>query len=157
MTIGNKDCRFNALSGALRCTVNPDGPCEGCYYFEPLRPDEKRQQYVEADHEGFWWIFKTRILLLIFCGALSLASVGLFLLFKYHSFTCLEHFTLQKAFIVLNGAMTLFFGGWAVHFFLMPDCDGGVYPRGKILAFPCSFLAEFFLMHFIEGIGAMTC
>jgi hypothetical protein len=32
--IGDADCRFNARSEILRCAVNPEGPCEGCRYYE---------------------------------------------------------------------------------------------------------------------------
>ncbi len=32
--IGDVSCRFNARSGYLRCAVNPNGPCEGCRYYE---------------------------------------------------------------------------------------------------------------------------
>jgi hypothetical protein len=35
--IGDSTCKNNALSSKLRCAVNPDGPCEGCQYFEPVR------------------------------------------------------------------------------------------------------------------------
>jgi len=34
--IGNANCRFNARSEIMRCAVNPEGPCEGCRYFEAL-------------------------------------------------------------------------------------------------------------------------
>ena len=34
--VGNADCRFNARSEIMRCAVNPDGPCQGCRYFEPI-------------------------------------------------------------------------------------------------------------------------
>lgn len=33
--IGDISCRYNARSGYLRCAVNPQGPCEGCRYYEP--------------------------------------------------------------------------------------------------------------------------
>jgi Family of unknown function (DUF6464) len=35
--IGDSRCKYNALSTEIRCAVNPDGPCEGCQYFEPVR------------------------------------------------------------------------------------------------------------------------
>jgi Family of unknown function (DUF6464) len=35
--IGDSRCKYNALSPEIRCAVNPDGPCEGCRYFEPVR------------------------------------------------------------------------------------------------------------------------
>lgn len=31
--LGNPDCKFNAHSPVLRCSVNPSGPCEGCCHF----------------------------------------------------------------------------------------------------------------------------
>ncbi|MEO1375565.1 MAG: DUF6464 family protein [Cyanobacteria bacterium J06635_10] len=34
--IGNASCSYNALSEIIRCAVNPEGPCEGCKYFEKL-------------------------------------------------------------------------------------------------------------------------
>lgn len=34
--IGNANCRFNARSEIMRCAVNPEGPCEGCRYFEAI-------------------------------------------------------------------------------------------------------------------------
>ncbi|WP_341531259.1 DUF6464 family protein [Nostoc sp. UHCC 0302] len=42
--IGDISCKFNARSGYIRCAVNPDGPCNGCRYFEPkeLAGNEKR-------------------------------------------------------------------------------------------------------------------
>jgi hypothetical protein len=30
MTIGNQNCKQNARSPYLRCSINPSGPCEGC-------------------------------------------------------------------------------------------------------------------------------
>lgn len=33
--IGDISCKFNARSGYIRCAVNPDGPCQGCRYYEP--------------------------------------------------------------------------------------------------------------------------
>jgi Family of unknown function (DUF6464) len=33
--IGDISCKFNARSGYIRCAVNPEGPCEGCRYYEP--------------------------------------------------------------------------------------------------------------------------
>jgi Family of unknown function (DUF6464) len=32
--IGDINCRFNAKSEIFRCAVNPEGPCQGCRYFE---------------------------------------------------------------------------------------------------------------------------
>lgn len=32
--IGDISCRFNARSRYLRCAVNPEGPCQGCRYYE---------------------------------------------------------------------------------------------------------------------------
>jgi hypothetical protein len=32
--LGDLSCRFNANSPYMRCAVNPDGPCEGCRYYE---------------------------------------------------------------------------------------------------------------------------
>ena len=32
--IGDISCRYNARSGYIRCAVNPEGPCEGCRYYE---------------------------------------------------------------------------------------------------------------------------
>jgi hypothetical protein len=34
--IGNASCRFNARSEIFRCAVNPEGPCQGCRYYEPI-------------------------------------------------------------------------------------------------------------------------
>jgi len=34
--IGNAKCVFNARSEIMRCAVNPEGPCQGCRYFEPI-------------------------------------------------------------------------------------------------------------------------
>ena len=34
--IGNADCKFNARSEIMRCAVNPEGPCEGCRFFESV-------------------------------------------------------------------------------------------------------------------------
>lgn len=34
--IGNANCRLNARSEIIRCAVNPEGPCEGCRYFESI-------------------------------------------------------------------------------------------------------------------------
>ncbi|MEO0835250.1 MAG: DUF6464 family protein [Cyanobacteria bacterium J06642_3] len=34
--VGNANCRFNARSEIMRCAVNPDGPCQGCRFFEPI-------------------------------------------------------------------------------------------------------------------------
>ncbi|MFB2983019.1 DUF6464 family protein [Microseira sp. BLCC-F43] len=33
--IGDITCQFNARSAYLRCAVNPDGPCQGCRYYQP--------------------------------------------------------------------------------------------------------------------------
>jgi hypothetical protein len=32
--IGDAKCRYNARSELMRCAINPNGPCEGCRYFE---------------------------------------------------------------------------------------------------------------------------
>ncbi len=32
--IGDPTCRYNAHSELLRCVPNPEGPCEGCRFFE---------------------------------------------------------------------------------------------------------------------------
>ena len=32
--IGDVNCKFNARSSELRCTVNPSGPCENCRFYE---------------------------------------------------------------------------------------------------------------------------
>ena len=32
--IGDADCRYNASSEIIRCVVNPDGPCQGCKFWE---------------------------------------------------------------------------------------------------------------------------
>ena len=32
--IGDISCRYNARSGYIRCAVNPEGPCQGCRYYE---------------------------------------------------------------------------------------------------------------------------
>jgi hypothetical protein len=32
--IGDITCKFNARSAYLRCAVNPDGPCQGCRYYQ---------------------------------------------------------------------------------------------------------------------------
>lgn len=34
--IGNANCVFNARSEIMRCAVNPEGPCQGCRYFESI-------------------------------------------------------------------------------------------------------------------------
>lgn len=33
-TLGNANCRFNAHSEVIRCAVHPEGPCEGCHFYE---------------------------------------------------------------------------------------------------------------------------
>jgi hypothetical protein len=33
--VGDISCKFNARSGYIRCAVNPNGPCQGCRYYEP--------------------------------------------------------------------------------------------------------------------------
>ena len=35
--IGDISCQFNVRSGYLRCAVNPQGPCQGCRYYEPRK------------------------------------------------------------------------------------------------------------------------
>ena len=32
--IGDASCKYNARSAILRCTVNPQGLCDGCNYYE---------------------------------------------------------------------------------------------------------------------------
>ncbi|MGF1481353.1 MAG: DUF6464 family protein [Cyanophyceae cyanobacterium] len=32
--VGEATCRFNAHSEMLRCAVNPEGPCQGCRFYE---------------------------------------------------------------------------------------------------------------------------
>lgn len=34
--LGDASCEFNARSELVRCAVNPDGPCEGCRYYDTL-------------------------------------------------------------------------------------------------------------------------
>ena len=38
--VGDSNCRFNAQSEILRCAVNPNGPCEGCRFYEPIAKPE---------------------------------------------------------------------------------------------------------------------
>lgn len=33
--IGDATCRYSARSELVRCAVNPEGPCEGCRFYEP--------------------------------------------------------------------------------------------------------------------------
>ncbi len=35
--IGDASCRFNARSEIIRCAVNPEGPCNGCRFYEQDR------------------------------------------------------------------------------------------------------------------------
>ncbi|MEH2102547.1 MAG: DUF6464 family protein [Nostoc sp.] len=35
-TIGDRNCKYNARSQHLRCTINPSGPCDGCMYLEKI-------------------------------------------------------------------------------------------------------------------------
>jgi Family of unknown function (DUF6464) len=35
--IGDATCLYNAHSELLRCAVNPDGPCDRCTYYQPLK------------------------------------------------------------------------------------------------------------------------
>ncbi|MGL5084043.1 MAG: DUF6464 family protein [Microcoleaceae cyanobacterium] len=32
--IGDITCKYNARSSHMRCAVNPQGPCQGCPYYE---------------------------------------------------------------------------------------------------------------------------
>ncbi|MDY6936567.1 MAG: DUF6464 family protein [Cyanobacteriota bacterium] len=32
--VGDANCRYNARSELLRCAVNPEGPCDGCRYYQ---------------------------------------------------------------------------------------------------------------------------
>lgn len=32
--LGDATCRFNGRSEIIRCAVNPDGPCDGCHFYE---------------------------------------------------------------------------------------------------------------------------
>jgi hypothetical protein len=34
LVIGDASCRYNAHSEIIRCAVHPEGPCEGCKYYE---------------------------------------------------------------------------------------------------------------------------
>ncbi|MDX2256642.1 MAG: DUF6464 family protein [Pseudanabaenaceae cyanobacterium bins.39] len=34
--IGKVSCKYNARSLYIRCAVNPDGPCQGCRYYESI-------------------------------------------------------------------------------------------------------------------------
>jgi hypothetical protein len=34
--IGLVSCKYNARSPYIRCTVNPNGPCQGCRHFDSL-------------------------------------------------------------------------------------------------------------------------
>ncbi|MDX2214569.1 MAG: DUF6464 family protein [Oculatellaceae cyanobacterium bins.114] len=35
--IGDMTCLYNARSELLRCAVNPDGPCDRCLHYQPLK------------------------------------------------------------------------------------------------------------------------
>ncbi|MFW6315519.1 MAG: DUF6464 family protein [Cyanobacteriota bacterium] len=35
--IGDITCQYNARSELLRCAVNPNGPCQGCQFYEPIQ------------------------------------------------------------------------------------------------------------------------
>lgn len=41
--MGDATCRYNARSELIRCAVNPEGPCNGCRWYE------KRDESVESD------------------------------------------------------------------------------------------------------------
>ncbi len=34
LAIGDITCEFNARSVYIRCAINPEGPCEGCRYYQ---------------------------------------------------------------------------------------------------------------------------
>jgi hypothetical protein len=34
--IGDATCRYSARSELIRCAVNPEGPCDGCHFYEKL-------------------------------------------------------------------------------------------------------------------------
>ncbi|MBE9041065.1 hypothetical protein IQ235_09765 [Oscillatoriales cyanobacterium LEGE 11467] len=36
--VGDANCNYNARSELFRCAVNPEGPCQGCRYYQP-RPE----------------------------------------------------------------------------------------------------------------------
>ncbi|MBW4418290.1 MAG: hypothetical protein KME13_03565 [Myxacorys californica WJT36-NPBG1] len=33
--LGDATCAYSARSEIVRCAVNPEGPCEGCRYYDP--------------------------------------------------------------------------------------------------------------------------
>ncbi|MFQ4161699.1 MULTISPECIES: DUF6464 family protein [Nostocales] len=43
--IGDISCCYNARSGYIRCAVNPEGPCEGCRYYQ------SNESVVERDYQ----------------------------------------------------------------------------------------------------------
>lgn len=34
--MGDATCRYNARSELIRCAVNPEGPCDGCRFYQKL-------------------------------------------------------------------------------------------------------------------------
>ncbi len=40
--LGDSNCHFNAHSEIIRCGVNPNGPCEGCRFYEPRNHPKSR-------------------------------------------------------------------------------------------------------------------
>jgi Family of unknown function (DUF6464) len=47
--LGDRSCRWNARSAYLRCTVNPEGPCENCPHYEALEFEEEPGTRVNTD------------------------------------------------------------------------------------------------------------
>ncbi|AFY68560.1 hypothetical protein Pse7367_0244 [Thalassoporum mexicanum PCC 7367] len=41
--IGDRSCIYNAKSRYIRCTVNPDGPCQGCKHYQKPGPEPKQK------------------------------------------------------------------------------------------------------------------
>ncbi|NEO69958.1 DUF6464 family protein [Moorena sp. SIO3H5] len=37
--IGDASCYFNAHSELIRCAVNPEGPCDSCRFYKPLKTE----------------------------------------------------------------------------------------------------------------------
>ncbi|WP_414619664.1 DUF6464 family protein [Calothrix sp. CCY 0018] len=42
--VGDITCEYNARSGYIRCAVNPNGPCDGCRFYE------ERKEMIRTKH-----------------------------------------------------------------------------------------------------------
>ena len=143
--IGNTNCRFNALSSTIRCVVNPDGPCDGCISFEPVRSGDRRERLKKNTAQTFRFIGQhvfgqnDPILIVLVCVKYAIYFLGVGVLFYSRTDHLFEvvpvHIPKSLPAILILAVGTvgclvlgLIFLVIAMKCFKPQECNGGIAP-----------------------------